>query len=178
MVMRRAFLVAVVVLAAVPGMARAAGRTDCIAPPGTAALDQYCESIPTAGGDRGSGTHGGGPGAARVPASAITHLSHSGADGRGLVRVLGYQPSSGGHAGSNAAHGSSGGSPAQGVKAERRSGHASAAPAVPKDNPLNAVRESITAGSTVTSSFVWLLLGATVVMAAWAWLVFRRRRTA
>lgn len=36
-----------------------AAAQDCVAPPGTSAIDQYCETVPTAVGDRGGGLRGG-----------------------------------------------------------------------------------------------------------------------
>src|SRR4051812_32756573 len=72
------------VLTAVTAAPAAAQR--CEAPPGTAAVDQYCETIPSASGPRGTDTGA----AARqpVPAETLRKLEAEGTPGRELSQVL------------------------------------------------------------------------------------------
>ena len=82
--MRRALLIAFVTAAAT---APAAEAQLCVAPPGTAAIDEYCELVPGAGGDRPS--RGAGLGVRDLPAGALRDLAGAGDDGRLLASALG-----------------------------------------------------------------------------------------
>jgi hypothetical protein len=162
-VMRRLILLATMLFVLTPGGASA---QRCVAPPGTAAVDQYCETVPTAGGDRDSS----GPRAPVTPVAPSTSaaLARAGKDGEALNRALGQQP----------------GKASQGVKGTRRDGAASgsgsgsaAIPSAPSDNPLTAVRQSLASGDTIGSGFVWALLLVTIGVLTFAWIGFRRRQT-
>src|SRR3954447_1558052 len=65
-------------LAAAPASAQS-----CKAPPGMSAIDQYCEAIPSPGGDRGNGDadRGGLP----IPAAAKRALERRGPEGQAIV---------------------------------------------------------------------------------------------
>lgn len=148
----------------------------CVAPPGTAAIDQYCETVPTAGGDRGSAP----PAAPRgVPPRTVRRLAASGDDGAALNRLLGQAPESGT---GPASTGRQGGKGRPAVEGERGRGGSRTATGTartrpPSGNPLDAVRESVAGGTTLGSSFGWLLLGVTLALAAWAWVGVRGRRS-
>jgi hypothetical protein len=155
-------------LAAAP----AAAQT-CVAPPGTAAVDQYCETVPSAGGDRGAGGSAPRaasptptPAAAVVPPGTASTIAKAGKDGAALNRLLGQD-----HAGRRGRSGSATATAPSGPTG------AAAAPS-PSGNPLDAIRRSLSDGSTAGSPFVWVLLLSALGMAGWGWTAFRRRRTA
>src|SRR4051812_36366386 len=77
-------LIALVMLA---GASSARAQT-CKAPPGTAAIDEYCETVPSATGNSDSGAT---RSQTRVPIARTTvrALAQSGAEGKALNRVLG-----------------------------------------------------------------------------------------
>lgn len=142
-------------LAAAPAHAQT-----CEAPPGTGAIDQYCETIPGAKGDRSS--LGGGQG--REPAagrSTDQALADAGRDGRAVLALPGGAPP--------------GGPPPERASQspEGRSGDA-AARKQPSDNPLDAIASSIGSGPTVGGWFLWLLIASGLAMAALAWIRYRR----
>lgn len=98
------------------------------------------------------------------PATA-QELARSGKDGAALDRLLGQDPSSAAKDGGSKA-------PAAGSDRE------AATPAAPSENPLDAVRRSLTSGSTIGSGFAWAFVLSALVMAGWGWTAFRRRRSA
>lgn len=135
-----------------------AAAASCVAPPGTAAIDQYCETVPGASGDRGSGDP---PLTARVPSKTAATLRRSGPDGVALAQALGH-------------------SSPQGSKKPRHesatSGRTQATdPRAPSNNPLSAVGQAIGKGSTIGSGFVIALLAVTLVVVGWGWVAYRRR---
>src|SRR3954447_26661585 len=73
-----------VALAAALSAAPASAQS-CKAPPGMSAIDQYCEAIPSAGGDRGNTDtdRGGLP----IPAATKRALERRGADGQAIVAL-------------------------------------------------------------------------------------------
>src|SRR3954447_19525859 len=73
-----------VALAAALSAAPASAQS-CKAPPGMSAIDQYCEAIPSASGDRGNTDpdRGGVP----IPAATKRALERHGADGQAIVRL-------------------------------------------------------------------------------------------
>jgi len=109
----------------------AASAQTCQAPPGTAAIDQYCESIPGATGDRGTpgpgggrggtgapggrpGTPAGGPAGAPLSPSAREALREAGPAGQGVLALVESERRAGGGAGVGAGDGraAGGGGPA------------------------------------------------------------------
>lgn len=137
-------------------LATPAAAIECRAPPGTAAVDQYCETIPTATGDKGAGT-----GATRarqpVPPQTVAALAES-ATGRQLNAMLEAKPS-----GSKKR--------AEAADPERPSVQVE----VPSPNPLLAVTSALEAGATISSGFPLLLLVSAILLAAAAWIAYRRR---
>jgi hypothetical protein len=147
-------IVALVLLAGLLPAASASAQ-DCQAPPGTAAIDQYCETIPAAGGDRGTGER-----RASVPLSAATvrKLRNSGEQGEALLRQLGRNPAK----------------RDRGTKSPAPSAPTHAAGA-PSNNPLDAVSSALSSGPTLGGGFIAALLGVTLLMLTWGWIAYRRR---
>lgn len=164
--MRRSVPVLVLLLAALVLPTKAVAQR-CEAPPGTAAIDQYCETVPAVDGDRGSGD----PSApAPVAPETVEELNAAGADGRALAQALGHgsdgSPASDGGPGSGK-NGSGGGA--------KPSGAGGTVPAAPSNNPLSAVPQAVGAGATSGAGLIVVLIFATLAMMGWGWLAFRRR---
>src|SRR4051794_26277193 len=70
-------------------VAQPAAAQNCVAPPGTAAVEEYCETVPTGTGDRGSGDPG--QPAAGAPAKTLARLAKT-KQGQALSRALGHDP--------------------------------------------------------------------------------------
>lgn len=187
---RSAFRLALAVAALAAGvlvgpLQAQAAPVNCQAPPGTSGIDQYCETVPTAGGDQG--TSGGGGGSSghsghsgsvggSVSRRTATALRDSGATGKA---ILGLSTGSGQASGST---GSSSGTAkgAAGQKhgtAQASQGNQSKAPAARSDNPLEAIRSAVTAGTSAGPGFVWILIVLGAIMAGIGWLRYRRPPT-
>src|SRR3954454_25086600 len=141
----------VVLLAAlltlIPGTAAA---QSCKAPPGTAAIDEYCETVPSAKGDRGTADPSETVPISKQTAQALARSS----EGSALLRQLGHdaqKPS--GNKKSSASKGKAGAS----------------APAAPSNNPLDAVGAAVSSGPTLGGGFIIALLVVTLLMAGWGW---------
>lgn len=154
-------LLAIAAIAMVWTPAARAARANCQAPPGTSALDQYCETIPAAGGDRGTRDNSGARlGQSLSPRSAAA-LANAGPTGRGVLAL----PA---------------GSPARGAAANRagqtghKGGDSASTPQATSNDPLNAVRSAIASGTRAGSGFVWVLIGIGVFMGALGWIRYRR----
>jgi hypothetical protein len=177
---RSAFRLALAVLALATGvlvgpLPAQAAPVNCKAPPGTSGIDQYCETVPAAGGDQG--TRGGGHSGRRLGDSLPRHtaaaLRRSGGAGKAILGL-----STGSGQGSNT--GNSGGNAAKGSTGARSQGRGTAqksqftAPAGRSDNPLQAVRSAVTSGGSAGPGFVWILVILGVIMAGLGWLRYRR----
>jgi hypothetical protein len=128
----------------------------CKAPSDTSAIDEYCETLPAAGGDSpsGPGARKGGAALGRtLPRRTATELKRSAA-GRALLRSPAPRRS-------------------ERPSAERGGGGAPA-PTAPSENPLGAVRQAVGSGTSAGPLFAWALLAVAVGLAGLAWL--RRRR--
>jgi hypothetical protein len=166
------------------------GQRDCQAPPGRSGLDQYCETLPGAKGDRGPG--GGGGSGRDVSPSTRQRLERSGAAGQALLGVIGgaserekksaadgdrratreesaagakssrHESAAGGDGGGKSSRGSSG------------SGNENAADE-PSDNVLSAVRSAADSGASAGSGFIWVLVAVAVAIAGIAWIRYRVR---
>lgn len=167
---RALFLVLLIVLGLLAPSVASAQR--CVAPPGTSAVDEYCETVPSAGGDRGAGDHGGGSGASISPGT-VAALARSGKDGQALDRALGKDPSAVRPR-----------KPTRGDKKAARGSDATkgkhplsggGAASAPPPNPLNAVGQAISGGATMGSWFVLALLAVALLMLGWGWVAYRRR---
>ena len=158
----RSLLVSITLLLALAAPATAA-TTDCVAPPGTAAIEEYCETVPSATGDKGGGVRSAQP----LDHSTRSELRSQGPDGQALAGLLSSD-------GSSAPSGASGKS-----KASKGSA-ATAGTAAPQDepssNPLHAVTSAVEAGPTLGGGFAWALLGITALMIAAGWMRLRARR--
>jgi hypothetical protein len=159
---------AVTVLAAQPAAAQR-----CVAPPGTAAIEQYCETVPDASGGRPADSGGVADATASnpVPAETIRQLDASGESGRDLSRVLRAGTSPARARGTARARRSA---PRARRSAPRRARPADAAP--PAANPLDAVGSAFSRGGTVGDGFAWILLAIAAGMGGAAWLRHSRGR--
>jgi hypothetical protein len=148
-----------------------AAAQECVAPPGTAAVDQYCENVPSATSDSGSAGSD-----RRAPSERTSRaIQRSGESGRELNRFLGRETTT-------ASTGSTGKSGTSGSSEERssKSGSGSteqpaAAPQQPSSNPLGAVQSAVNSGDTVGSGFIWAMIVLTLLMTGIAWMRYRRR---
>jgi hypothetical protein len=140
----------------------------CVAPPGTSAIDQYCESVPDAAG--GKGTSGGDAGgtAGGVSKTAAKSLKREGADGAAVLALAG------GPAPESATKGKhkTSKSPAS---APKRPTDTSAAPAAKPNDIFQTTAASLGDVSRVGTGFVWLLIGSIAGVGAWGWVGYRRR---
>jgi hypothetical protein len=152
-------------------------QRDCEAPPGRSGLDQYCESVPGATGDRGPGA---GAGSGRdVSPSTRQRLERSGAAGQALLGVIGG-PSDGDE--QSAADGDGGGKSSRrqrdgGGKSSRGSsgsGNQKAADE-PSNDVLSAVRSAADSGASTGPVFIWVLVAVAVAIAGIAWVRYRVR---
>jgi hypothetical protein len=142
----------------------------CNAPPGTAAVDQYCENMPSATGGGGSGGGGSNDSSrANVPSSTVRALDRAGERGKELKRFLGDDVAS--------AQGRSGKKQTPERTSTRKAEKREAVgkpPTQPSSNPLGAVQSAVNSGTTVGSGFIWLLVALTLLIAGIAWLRYRR----
>jgi hypothetical protein len=153
-------------LAAAPAAAQ-----QCNAPPGTAAVDQYCENAPSASGNGGGSGGSGGSSGASAPRSTVRALDRSGATGKELNRYLGEDVAS--------ARGGTGTTKGSKNSSDRKSSStrapAGTAPTQPSSNPLGAVQSAVNSGTTVGGGFIWALVLLTLLIAGVAWTRYRRR---
>jgi hypothetical protein len=150
------------IAAAIAISASPAAAQSCKAPPGMSAIDQYCEAIPGAAGDRGNSDldRGGLP----IPAATQRALARSGPDGRaviGLSAASAKQGSGKGHRGAGA-----GVKPATGPDRPAEA---------PSSNPIAALAAGVTDGATVSPLLGTVMLFLALVFFGTAWLRYRRR---
>jgi hypothetical protein len=147
----------------------------CTAPPGTAAVDQYCETVPSVASAQGpsGGSVADAEATRSVPPRTLRQLAAAGAPGRQLSRVL---------EGSRAAAATRRAHPASRAHARRapaparptRSRAVALAPS--RGNPLTAVTAAVAGGERIGSGFPWvLLLIAAGTGATWLRRLRRRR---
>jgi hypothetical protein len=143
-------------------MAAGAQASNCQAPPGTSGIDQYCESLPSAG----SGHHNGSQ--THVSDKTKQALEKQGSTGAAVLELAGSKKSTGSK---------------ESAGKETRSGHGSAggtastpstAPA-PGDSPLPALKTAVENGSSAGPAYVWVLVGVGVLLSGLAWIAYRRR---
>ena len=150
----------ILLLLAALALPAGASAQECIAPPGTAAVDEYCETVPDAAGDRGSPAP-----PQRVSPGTLSALREQGEDGARLAdqldrEVLAQNPNRRSDRDLPASK------DAVGVLGQSE----------PGSNPLDAVREAVGAGATVEDGLGWALAIITLALAGTAWFVTRRRR--
>lgn len=150
-------------------VAPASAQTDCVAPPGNAAIEQYCESIPAATGDKGGGATAPQP----LDRDGIRELRAEGEDGAALAQLLetdGRRPAGGAAKrkaqAENAGRGISGKSGSDAVASFE----------APSSNPLSAVSTAVEAGPTLGGPFGWAILGLSTLLIAAGWMHYRSRR--
>jgi hypothetical protein len=151
------------------------GQRDCEAPPGRSGLDQYCESLPGATGDRSPG--GGGGSGRSVSTATKRKLENGGAAGKALLGLLGTGARGDSGPGGDGGSASSGGGGGRGGSSNgARSGGASDKAAdAPSNNVLSAIRSSADAGATSGPGFIWVLVIVTLVIVGVAWIRYRAR---
>ena len=169
-------LVGVAGLLAIPAGASA---QSCEAPPGTGAVDQYCETIPDAGGDRGASDPGPTRSREPLPASTRQALRSGSSEAQALGELL--EGPSGQRPSGEAPTGERGGDAGRGGGKEGRSkaGLSTRRVEAPSGDPFSALTASIgQGGETVGGAFVWILVALTLLVLSLAWLRFRRRGNA
>jgi hypothetical protein len=138
--------------------AASAAAQDCKAPPGTSAVDEYCETIPSATGDKGAGSSAARP----VPRSTARALEHASDDGKRLNRFLAQDPRA----------------PDKGSKrvpGPSKDGRAAGHEVEPSSNPLKAIQSAVSSGDTVGNGFAWIVLGVVVFVLGVGWVRYRRQ---
>jgi hypothetical protein len=157
-----------------------AAPANCVAPPGTSGIDQYCETVPAASGDQGTRGGGGGSGSGQsgrvggnVSRRTAAALRSSGTGGKA---ILGLSTGSGQRStqASSAAKGQTGTASKKHGAAQGSQGKQAPAPAGRSDNPLEAIRSAVTAGTSAGPGFVWILVVLGAIMAGLGWLRYRR----
>jgi hypothetical protein len=159
-----AAVLAMALVALVPAVA-AAQR--CQAPPGTAGIDQYCETIPGAGGNQNPDDAAGGSGGRAgegLPRRARGALSRAGRDGAGVLRLTGEAP----------AGKSRKGTPPAGEGVASSQGGSSG---TPSGDPLSAVRSAAESGATLSAALPLVLLGLALLALAVGWTRYRGRQS-
>jgi hypothetical protein len=154
-------------------MAAPAAAQQCAAPPGTAAVEQYCETIPSASGPRGGDTGAAAP--RPVPSNTQRELEASGTPGRELNEVL--------RGAATPAPATAIATPRPGTRkrdkraAPRATPTAQAPAPTPASagNPLSAVRYAVTGADTVGGGFPWVLLLIAAIVGGAGWLRRTRR---
>src|SRR3954470_17625881 len=84
--MRPFLFVAIAVLGSLLGSPAMASESRCQAPPGTAAVDQYCETVPSAGGGQSASPSGHAP--LTIDKRTQRAIAKAGPDGVALDRLL------------------------------------------------------------------------------------------
>jgi hypothetical protein len=166
---RRALLLSCVFAALI---AAPASAQRCTAPPGTAAIEQYCETLPSATGVQRS-DRGGAVAPRPVPAQTLKELDESGAAGQELAAVLtGTRAAATPRTAGKAA-------PEPRARSEPRPAQARATPPpearASTGNPLGAVQAAVTGGETVGNGFFWVLLAIAAGIGGAGWLRHARR---
>jgi hypothetical protein len=174
---------ACLLLLGLPASSASAARAICQAPPGRSGIDEYCEVLPGATGNRGPGGNerSGGPG---LSPRTQRELSRAGKPGRVLLelsRGAGLSPRAGSERGQQQRSGGQGragrrshSQPAGGGRSQP-AGSGRAAPTAPDSNPLSAVRSAVQSGDSAGLGFIWALLVLVVLFAGVAWLRYRSR---
>lgn len=162
-VIRLSLLVALASLLVIAAPTMAQQR--CEAPPGTAAIDQYCETVPSAGGEREARrpntptTDPSRPSASGLDAATARALRAQGPDGRALAEQLEANRSG----------------PSSASEAEAADGVAEPV-AENSESPTSAVRSAVADGATAGTTLPWALLAVTVLMLGLTWMRLRRSR--
>ena len=148
-----------------------AQRQRCEAPPGRAGVEQYCESLPGAGGQQGGAGGGAGRG---VDGRTADRLRAAGDEGEALLSLSG-----GGGAAENGGAAPAGGSDSGGNGGDSDTADSSAGSggisqaAQAEDEPsgslLSALGSSVEDGPTLSNAFAWLLVMLALACFGLAW---------
>lgn len=166
--MRRVLAVTLAFLATSAAGPSVTGAQSCEAPPGTSAVEQYCEALPEASGTRSANESNRAANASRgrrppsLSTATAATLEASGSDGRAIL---------------NLARGTAAGSRPGGRTLTGETGTAAGEarpPAIPSDNPLRAVQAAASQGRTVGGGLAWTILVGTAALAGVAWVRLRR----
>jgi hypothetical protein len=170
----------------------ALAQRDCKPLPGRSGLDQYCESLPGATGDRGPGA--GGDSGRDVSPSTRQRLERSGAEGRALLGLIGGPSDGGNESAADGARGAkssreesavdggetssrekSAGDGDGGGKSSRGSSGSGAEKAAGEssNDVLSAVGSAADSGASTGSVFIWILVAVVVAIAGIAWIRYR-----
>ena len=166
-------------------LARPAMAADnCVAPPGTSGIDQYCEALPSPGGNSHHGSKGGGAsGGSKLPSATKRALARQGAVGAAVLAISRQGDVQSAQAGVQTPARRTGGSKKHPATHSRpthsRTTHHEAAapaniPAAPASNPVSAVGNSVSVGGGLVAA----LLATGAVLALLAWVGWRRRSSA
>lgn len=169
--MTRHFVLPLVVLGLATGLPTTASAQQCVGRPGASAVEQYCEAIPNASGDRVEpGGRSPASGVSGVPSRTASTLQRAGADGATVLALV----SAAGDVtpGDRAGRQEKGGT--QEAQAEDGAVAGISAASAPSANPLKAVSSAVSSGTTVGPAFLMLLLGLTVIVLGTGWVRFRR----
>jgi hypothetical protein len=171
--MRRFLLTLPIALVAALLTVSPASAQFCDAPPGTSAVDQYCENPPSASGNGG----GGGQATPKPSRGTVRAIAKSGKRGEELNRYLGARVASSGGATTIAS--GAGSSKSGGGSGKARDTKQSKQPAVQaagqqSTSPLGAVQSAVNSGSTIGNGFIWALIAIALLIAGTAWVRHRR----
>lgn len=160
----------------------AAIAQECQGPPGTSAVDQYCESIPAAGGTSRPGSSSGqsgasgSSGASSVSGTVERQLAGSD-DGQAVLGLAAASATpSEAQGGGSATSGNASNGSAETPASSQRPADSQNAANIPSTSALKAVSSSVQNGGTIGDAFIWALIGVTVIAAVAGWLSMRRRR--
>lgn len=163
---RLTLIIALALGLSVPAEVAFAQRLRCEAPPGTAAIDQYCESVPAGGGGPGNRRSGDAPdkteAAPTVSDSALQALRANGKGGQDLAEALRSSDRT---------------APRSDVPPPSRR---PATPPVRSDagkaglGALTAVRTAVENGTTMGGRLIWLLIAIMLTAVVVGWFRFRR----
>jgi hypothetical protein len=151
---RRTLLLVIALLPFIWPVTPAAARTGCDAAPGTAAADQYCETLPTADGMTDATAEHALPLARVLPAELVRRLQRSGLLGEVLLALPAGARGSGSPAAERAA---------REAAADPRLG--ALAPGKPRDDG-SALQSSMSAAGEVGQGFAWTLVVALLTVGA------------
>lgn len=156
--------------------APSAQAQDCEAPPGSAAVEQYCEAIPEGSGSQsgnefqreratqgGEGDAGGGQRNNAFSADTASKLESEGTEGAAVAALVGQSSRSSG----SGSTGSAGTTNDGGVAGAQASGGEAST------SPLKAVSASVVNGPVTGPLLIWALLGSTVAVCGLGWIRYR-----
>jgi hypothetical protein len=134
----------------------------CQAPPGTSAVDQYCETFPTVSGSRESGQLGGKRLGQTLAHSTGAAFAHAGPDGRALQSLPARSRIARSRSKSTASSAAARGSAAPGP--------------APPSNPVQATLSAARSATAIGSGFIVIVMGTALALVGAACIRHRRSR--